>query len=167
MNPKVAYKPQCPQCGSNSIEDKWVKKTETVIVQPVPLKDWAKQLISNRAQLHTICGTLDRPHLGINQYSQIVLSCKDCGFTETFDVPGVVPKKVDISIPIEALQIWCRNGEVCDDATPCDRLACAFKKDKNDLITGIMKCRSYVLTLPASNWASACHLPEETTIFFG
>lgn len=161
---QVREAPQCPQCGSNRIKDKWVQKTEIIIVQPVPLEDWAKRLIKNRDRLHLVCGTLDELRFG--NYAQLVLTCEDCGFTQTFNVPEEVPENADVSIPIDALQIWCRNGTACLDATPCGQLACPFKKEKGDMVAGIMKCHSYMLTLPASDWASAHQLPEEKKIFF-
>jgi len=160
----IEHRPECPQCGSQKIKDRWVKKSEKIKIEPITLEDYAERLIKNRGQLHLMCGTLDELRFG--NYAQLVLTCEDCGFTQTFNVPEEVPEKADVSIPIDALQIWCRNGTVCLDATPCGQLTCPFKKEKGDMVAGIMKCSSYMLTLPASDWTSAHQLPEEKKIFF-
>jgi len=53
---------------------------------------------------------------------------------------------------------WCRKGEVCAEATPCEKLECPFKKNKEDVLLGIFHCQTFQLTLPSSTWESAYHL---------
>lgn len=164
MTGKTVYKPQCPQCGGHRIKDKWVEKPEIVTVEPVSLEDWSKRLMKHKDELGMMCGTLDIPR--INDYAQLVLTCEDCGFTKTFDVPESYPKQADILIPIDAIEVWCRNGEICKDATPCAQLTCPFKRNKDDRVAGIIQCGAYALTLFAIDWASAYHLPEEAKVLF-
>ena len=60
--------------------------------------------------------------------------------------------------------VWCRNGSICKEATPCDTLKCEFKKEINDVEEGIKQCDLYALTLPRHEWYSAVHIDGELRI---
>ena len=163
---KTEHRPECPQCGSQRIKDRWVKKSEKIKVEPITLEDYAKQLIERWGDGVNACAG-DIHMAQLSDYSQLVLTCEDCGLTRIFDVPERVPQKADLTIPIEAILVWCRNPEVCEDAAPCGKAECKFKEKKEDIVAGIQKCHRYALTLRSVNWECAPHLPEETKIFFG
>ncbi len=43
----------------------------------------------------------------------------------------------------QGLVVWCRNGSVCSEATPCKILECPYKKSKEDMINGMLACRNF------------------------
>lgn len=54
--------------------------------------------------------------------------------------------------------VWCRNGEMRPDATPCEEIQCKYKARAQDVLAGIRNCRTYQVTLPRHEWNSAVHL---------
>ena len=59
------------------------------------------------------------------------------------------------------VMIWCRDGSVCPQATPCLDLKCKHKGTKGDVIAGIHKCKRYQVTLPCLYWESAAQLDND------
>lgn len=54
------------------------------------------------------------------------------------------------------LTIWCRNGAICENATPCKNLDCPFKKAReSDIIDGTHDCRNFVIALGSGPWYTA------------
>ena len=51
--------------------------------------------------------------------------------------------------------IWCRNAEVCFEATPCLKLNCKYKKDRNDFLKGCSKCNKFAFGSNGLDWSSA------------
>ncbi len=60
------------------------------------------------------------------------------------------------------LSVWCRNGEVCVEAQHCEDLECKYKRKKNDIISGCLKCRQFQITSPSDLWFIANHMYFET-----
>ena len=60
--------------------------------------------------------------------------------------------------------VWCRNGNVCREATPCEKLTCEYKLQPKNILDGIHKCQSYQITMPSSNWACAYHLENDLSM---
>ena len=58
--------------------------------------------------------------------------------------------------------IWCRQGSVVSEATPCHLLACPFKDRKLDILTGIrnLNC-SFQVTTKSHDWENARHINIE------
>ena len=54
--------------------------------------------------------------------------------------------------------VWCRNGEFCRYATPCDEVDCAYKKGKDDVVVGCAACQRFQVTAFSNNWRTAAHL---------
>ena len=162
--------PKCPKCGATRITARWVKKTQPVKVVPITMEEHAKQLIENFGRIQSVMGDIAMPiswH-ALASYAQVVLTCESCGFTKTFEIPETVFERAEVIIPINALQVWCRNGDVAKDATPCASLKCPFKKEKSNIVAGIAKCgkNNYALTFYSTTWQNAIQLPEETKIIF-
>ena len=57
--------------------------------------------------------------------------------------------------------VWCRNGNVCLNATPCENLKCEYKKEETDILNGIKKCATYQVTVISSWWESAYQLSND------
>lgn len=53
------------------------------------------------------------------------------------------------------LMVWCRHGNVIQNATPCINLECEYKKDKKDVVNGCLKCRHFQITSPVTSWEHA------------
>lgn len=56
----------------------------------------------------------------------------------------------------EGNMIWCRNGSVCYEATPCDELECIYKKNKKDVVNGCSECKLYQITNKCNSWGNTC-----------
>lgn len=70
----------------------------------------------------------------------------------------VIPPMLNI------ISIWCRNSLVCEQATHCSLLQCAFKDDPNDVINGISKCHTFQITTKSDYWGPARHLADPGSI---
>lgn len=54
------------------------------------------------------------------------------------------------------LTIWCCNGSVCSDKTPCRSLDCKFKrKHGGDVAEGAYACESFVMCVGSTDWMTA------------
>lgn len=51
--------------------------------------------------------------------------------------------------------VWCRNGSVCAEATPCLELYCKHKRGKEDIVFGVSRCGQYQITKKSKDWAHA------------
>lgn len=51
--------------------------------------------------------------------------------------------------------VWCRNGLVCDVATPCIELECSYKISKDDQPEGPAKCLQFQITDYSTTWQHA------------
>ena len=56
------------------------------------------------------------------------------------------------------VMVWCRNGSMCNNATPCDDIICGFKPMPQDVLQGIKQCDNYQVTLPSFTWDDARQL---------
>jgi len=61
-------------------------------------------------------------------------------------------------------QVWCRNGLVCFDATPCEQCTCQYKNNEKRLAIPkeLNRCKSFQITTRSARWETAAlvHLPE-------
>lgn len=57
--------------------------------------------------------------------------------------------------------VWCRDGEVCSNATPCEKLSCKYKNGKEDILKGVEKCQHFAVTTSRHVWNDASHLDVE------
>ena len=55
-------------------------------------------------------------------------------------------------------RVWCRNGRVVPEATPCEQLDCKYKKNKNDIVIGCSICHRFQVTTYAETWGEAIHI---------
>lgn len=52
--------------------------------------------------------------------------------------------------------IWCRNGLICSNATPCKKLSCKYKSTPDDVAIGCGKCQQFQITTGlGENWYTA------------
>ena len=56
---------------------------------------------------------------------------------------------------LSSVDVWCRNGDVCAEATKCKDLLCKYKESKEDVAFGCVQCLSFQLSLPSNNWNGA------------
>ncbi len=63
--------------------------------------------------------------------------------------------KIKLKEVIKDGMIWCRNGDVCREATPCLELKCEFKSTESDILNGCLKCDTFQGTRISSKFASA------------
>ena len=54
--------------------------------------------------------------------------------------------------------VWCRNGSVCSDATPCRDFNCEYKDGNDDTADGCSKCHKFQVTTFANYWGEARHI---------
>lgn len=85
--PLEKKEPVCPNCGGHQIKHRWVEKTPKAKIVDVDLEEYAKELKQDLGGVQIIHGDLNWPRL--EQYSQLVLECEDCGYTKTFDISAV------------------------------------------------------------------------------
>lgn len=75
-------------------------------------------------------------------------------------------EKLKLNLPTmenAGLAIWCRNAEVCSNATLCRGLQCRFKKNADDLVSGCGACGQFVVAVggePGGNWGSLQFMPK-------
>lgn len=65
------------------------------------------------------------------------------------------------SLDFSSSLVWCRNGSVALDATPCEQLVCPFKQHAADVVDGCIKCQSFAVTDKVTVWAMARHIMPE------
>lgn len=55
--------------------------------------------------------------------------------------------------------VWCRLGDVCPEARPCDTLDCKFKKTKDDIVNGCSNpdC-CFQVTKVSKDWRNAYYI---------
>jgi hypothetical protein len=56
--------------------------------------------------------------------------------------------------------VWCRNGDVCAMAAPCDRLACAWKHNESRPAKNeeLKACNSFQITTVSGTWDDAARI---------
>ncbi len=56
-------------------------------------------------------------------------------------------------------QVWCRNSDVCEKATPCGQLTCFYKfgdrRDIHVVADGTSKCQQFQVTCLTDDWSNA------------
>lgn len=57
--------------------------------------------------------------------------------------------------------VWCRNGAVCSEATPCEMFKCNAKESHLDIANGCAKCNTFQVTYPSLTWSDARHINFE------
>jgi len=88
----VEKRPECPQCGSQNIQEKWIEKVKRPQIELISLEEMAKQRMHTNATYFQSSGDIHFPRLF--DYSQLILTCGKCGFTKVFDVPENGEKRV-------------------------------------------------------------------------
>lgn len=61
---------------------------------------------------------------------------------------------------VEAM-VWCRNGNICRESTPCSELECEYKDKASNVPRGISKCGHYQITTISQQWETAYHLSND------
>lgn len=51
--------------------------------------------------------------------------------------------------------VWCRNGSVCLETTPCATLVCQFKTAREEVVLGAAACQQFQVTQPSHDWLHA------------
>ena len=76
--------PICPNCGSHDISYDWVKRQTKPENVDVSFEKYAKKLKQNRTGLgfSFFEGTITAR---LEDFCQLVIKCKECGFTKVFD----------------------------------------------------------------------------------
>jgi hypothetical protein len=53
--------------------------------------------------------------------------------------------------------VWCRDGDVCRKAIPCEDLYCKHKACASMVVHGAAHCQRFQVTRMATNWGTAYH----------
>ena len=57
--------------------------------------------------------------------------------------------------------IWCRDGSICQNATPCSKLLCKHKAKADEVLKGVRGCVHYQVTTVNESWEWAHHLSND------
>lgn len=80
-------RPKCPNCGSNDTASKWVAKVPKQTFKDTNFDECAEALKNAKGSKSSDCGVLDfRIFDSLSDYRQLVIQCKQCGYTETFNI---------------------------------------------------------------------------------
>ncbi|MCJ7635213.1 hypothetical protein MUP77_22840 [Candidatus Bathyarchaeota archaeon] len=79
---------KCPNCGANDIDFKWISKVPKQTFKDTNFDEYAEALKETKKPRSTDSGILDfRMFDSLSDYLQLVIQCKQCGYTETFNLP--------------------------------------------------------------------------------
>lgn len=80
-------RPKCPNCGDNDIESKWVKRVPQQTFKDTNFAECAETLKDAKKPRPDNYGTFDLKIFdSLSDYQQLVIQCKQCGYTEVFNM---------------------------------------------------------------------------------